>query len=124
MRIKKEIKLRLLNLKIAEQSSFQIKAISKEKNKNSQAKRISKLEIKKLNSTLFFKNNLKFPLSLEPFNINNPANITEDTLYLKESCFHFKKSFKSINQFSTSLLTFQKILVMVETGSAVKRLLK
>lgn len=82
------------------------------------------MEIKQLNSTLFFKNNLKFPLLLEPLNKENLVHITEDTLYLKESCFHFKKSLKSINQFSNSLVIFQKILAMVETGSSLNRLLK
>jgi hypothetical protein len=98
--------------------------ISKEKNKNSQAKRISKLEIKQLNTALFFKDSLKFPLLLEPSINKDLVKINEDTIYLKESFFHFKKSLNFISQFSNSLSIFQKILVMVEAGSSLKKLVK
>jgi len=83
MRIKKDLKIKLLNLKIKKLDKFQL---SQTYNlKSFEGKRISKFQLKNINQKLFFKEKLKFPLNLIS---SESKKDLQSLIYLKKENLH------------------------------------
>lgn len=114
MRLKKEIKIKILNHEIKNSHKIQLNPVLGLK--KSQGKRISKYQLKNLNKFIFEKDNLKFPL-----NLNNDYNsLDSNFVYLKDKNFHF---IKNSRLFTTPILSFKNLSNLL-TVSPFLRLLK
>ena len=105
MRIKKDLKIKLLNLKIKNLDQFQLNQTYNQK--SLKGKRISKFQIKNMNLKIFLKENLKFPLTL--ISLNSKKDL-QPFIYLKKKNLHmFDKNLNLCGSLST-LQNFYKLI--------------
>jgi len=108
MRIKKELKIKILNQRIKKLETFQLK--STQNLKKPEGARISKYQVKNLAIPLFSKEGLKFPLLIDSSPVFSGAKT--DFIYFKDKNFHFKKDIR----LSDPLFSFQKIVKLTSNN--------
>lgn len=115
MRLKKEIKIKILNHEIKNSHKIQLNPVLG--SKKSRGKRISKYQLKNLNKFIFEKDNLKFPLNLD----NDYNSQDSNFVYLRDKNFHFRKNSRL---FTTPILSFKRLSSLLTVSPFLKLLKK
>lgn len=116
MRIKKELKIRILNQRIKKLALFQLNSV--QGLKNPQGRRVSKYQLKNLNNKIFFKDKLKFPLTISTSSDSEKSN--SNFVYSKKNNLHFTRGNLAL---SNPMVLFQR-LSRLTTSYSLLRMLK
>jgi len=116
MRIKKELKIKILNQRIKKLAQFQLNPV--QGLKNPQGRRVSKYQLKNFNNKIFFKDKLKFPLTISTS--SNSGKFSSDFVYLKKNNLHFNRGNLTL---SNPMVLFQR-LSRLTTSYSLLRMLK
>ena len=120
MRLKKDIKIKLINQKIRKVKTFQLTLLNqKDLQKSLQVKRLSKFQLANLDFFIFSKKDLKFPIGLNFDKKDTKKNL----IYSKQGSFHFK-GFSNCSGFKDSISNFQKLSSLLTNYSYLRLLSK
>jgi len=86
--------------------------------KNLQGRRISKYQLKNLNNKIFFKDKLKFPLTIST--LSDGKKLSSNFVYLKRNNLHFNEGNLTL---SNPMVLFQR-LSRLTTSCSLLRILK